>query len=99
MMPYAGTQAAGYAVSQSGPNGMAVASLVLGITSIVFCWWGVFSFIQVVLAIVFGCIALNRPDHGGYRRTMAIAGIICACAGLMCYFIFGLLSFGLGLLI
>lgn len=97
-MPYAGGQP-GYAAARSSGSGMAVASLVLGITSIIFCWWGVFSFLQVVLAIVFGCIALNQPDRGGDRRVMAIAGIICAGAGFFCYLIFGLLSFGFGLLI
>ena len=35
-------------------NGLAVTSSVLGITCIVFCWWGLFTLAQVVLAIVFG---------------------------------------------
>ncbi len=80
-------------------NGMAIASLILGITSIVFCWWGLFSLAQVVLAIVFGAIALGRSNPSGVGRGPAIAGIICGCVGLMSYFIFGIFTLGLGLLI
>ncbi len=78
---------------------MAIASLILGITSIVFCWWGLFSLAQVVLAIVFGAMALGRSNTSGAGRGPAIAGIICGCVGLMSYFIFRIFTLGLGLLI
>jgi hypothetical protein len=86
---------AGYGVAQTANNGMAVASLVLGITSIVFCWWGLFTVAQVALAIVFGCMGLSRANQGAGQAPMAIAGIICACAGLMFYFIIGVFSLGI----
>jgi len=97
--PYAATQQAGYGAVQASSNGMAVASLVLGITSIVFCWWGLFSLLQVVLAIVFGCVGLSRANQGAGQSTLAITGIICACAGLMFYLIIGFVSLGIGLII
>lgn len=99
--PYgAGYPQAGFpAAAQKNGNGFAIASLVLGITSIFFCWWGLFSLLQVVLAIVFGALALGRVAPGSSHRTMAIAGIVCACVGVILYFIFGLLTLGFGLLI
>lgn len=57
-----------------GTNGLAIASLVLGIISIPLC----FLFVPSVLAVVFGLIALNQikanPGQGG--RGQAIAGLI-----------------------
>ena len=97
--PYAAPQQAGFAAVRPQSNGMAVASLVLGITSIIFCWWGIFSLVQVVLAIVFGCIALSRANRSGGRAPMAIGGIICGSVGAVCYLIFGILTLGAGLFI
>jgi hypothetical protein len=89
----------GYAVARPATNGLAVASLVLGITSIVFSWWGLFTLLQVVLAIVFGCVGLSRANQGAGGRGPAIAGLICGCVGAMIYFVIGILSLGIGFLI
>ncbi len=66
-------------------NGKAIAALVLGIASIVLCWTSVFDAIPVLLAIIFGILALadarRRPGHGG--RGMAVAGIACAVVGVL----------------
>jgi hypothetical protein len=97
--PYAAPQQNVFVTAQAPSNGMAVASLVLGITSIVFCWWGLFSLLQVVLAIVFGCVALSQSNRAGGRAPLAIAGIVCASAGFICYLIIGIFTLGIGLLI
>ncbi len=97
--PQTGYPQTGYPAQANNGNGFAIASLVLGCTSIFFCWWGLFSLLQVVLAIVFGCLALGRVANGTSQRTMAIAGIICACVGAVFYFIFGIFTLGFGLLI
>jgi hypothetical protein len=98
--PYAAPQQNVFVTAQAPPsNGMAVASLVLGITSIVFCWWGVFSLLQVVLAIVFGCVALSQSNRTGGRAPLAIAGIVCASVGFIFYLIIGIVTLGFGLLI
>jgi hypothetical protein len=97
--PYAAPQQAGFAAAQPQSNGLAVASLVLGITSIVFCWWGIFSLLQVVLAIVFGCIALSRANRSGTRAPLAVGGLVCGCVGAVCYLIFGIVTLGAGLFI
>jgi hypothetical protein len=80
-------------------NGLAIASLVLGITSIVFCWWGLLSLAQVVLAIVFGCIGISRASRGASGKGQAVAGLVCGCVGAILYFIFGLLTLGAGFII
>ena len=97
--PYAAPQQAGFGAVQPQSNGLAVASLVLDITSIIFCWWGIFSLAQVVLAIVFGCMALSRANRSGGRAPLAIGGIICGSIGAICYLIVGILTLGVGLFI
>ena len=70
----------GYVQVQS--NGMAVASLVLGILSILFVWIpfvGLVSWILAPVGLVLGLVALNKPVGKG----MAIAGSICSGIGLL----------------
>lgn len=64
-------------------NGKAVAGLVLGIASIVFCWTTVFDVVPVVLGLVFGFLGLNQSSRlpGRTGRGMAIAGIVCSVIG------------------
>ncbi len=69
-------------VSQQGNNGLAVASLVLGILSILFGWIPIIGFISWVLApigLVLGLVALNT----GAGRGLALAGSICSGVGLL----------------
>jgi hypothetical protein len=93
-----GWAAPAYLRTQPG-NGMAVASLVLGITSIVFCWWGLATLAQVVLATVFGCIGMARATRGASGRGMAIAGLACGCVGMLFYLLFGAFTLGIGFLV
>lgn len=64
-------------------HGKAVASLVLGIASIVLCWLTVLDAIPIVIAVVLGTVAIRearfKPNREG--RSMAIAGICCALVG------------------
>ncbi|WP_211331653.1 DUF4190 domain-containing protein [Frondihabitans australicus] len=63
-------------------NGLAIASLILGIVGaalslipiagIFLCW------LPALLAIIFGFIGVGTANRaGGFRRTQAIAGIVC----------------------
>jgi hypothetical protein len=89
-----------YPVARSSAgNGLAIASLVLGITSIVFCWWGLVSLAQVVLAVVFGCIGISRANRGAWGKGQATTGLVCGCVGGILYFIFGILTLGAGFII
>ena len=70
----------GYVQAQS--NGLAVASLVLGILSILFVWIpfiGLVSWILAPIGLVLGLVALNKP----FGKGMAIAGSICSAIGLL----------------
>jgi len=65
-------------------NGKATAALVLGIVSIVFFWTSIFDVVPVVLAIVFGSIALNDSKRtNGNGRSMAVSGIVCGVIGAL----------------
>lgn len=66
----------------AGNNGKAVAALVLGILSVVLCWLTVFDAIFVILALIFGLIALRETKNGrGRGRGLAIAGLACMVVG------------------
>ncbi len=78
----------------TGSNGMAVASLVLGITSILFCWWGLVTLAQVILAIVFGIKGMNQAAAGAPGRGMAVAGVVLGCVGGLIYLLLSIFSFG-----
>ena len=61
-------------------NGYNIASLVLGILSIVCCcFYGILSIILGVLAIVFFVISKKQDTSNG----MALAGLICAIFGII----------------
>lgn|SRR5215475_7719014 len=86
--PSYGQPTTGYGY-QTGPktNGLAIASLVLGIAGLVFYVCGVAS----ILALVFGYMARGQIDRdpanqGG--RGMAIAGIIMGWIGVAIFVIF-----------
>ncbi|WP_345377107.1 hypothetical protein [Frondihabitans cladoniiphilus] len=78
-------------------NGLAVASLVLGIVSAALaliplvgpflCW------LPALLAIIFGCIGIGTANRiGGYRKSSAVWGIICGLLPIPIT-VFGLLVF------
>lgn len=90
----------GYGTQQM-QNGMGVASLVLGISTIVTSWCCYFMAIAVptgVLAIVFGSIGLQRANRGeANNRSMAMAGLVCGAIGLVLGVVMMLLLLGLGI--
>jgi hypothetical protein len=57
-------------------NGLAVASMVLGIIAVFTFWIPFLGWIPVIIGLVLGVVALSKP----YGRGMAITGI--ACSGL-----------------
>ncbi|HUY09185.1 MAG TPA: DUF4190 domain-containing protein [Candidatus Dormibacteraeota bacterium] len=85
-------------VGQQG-NGLAVAGFVLGITSVIFCWWGIFALVQVILAITFSAIGRGHAKQGAPHRGLATAGLVLGIIGAVLYLMIGLLSFGAGFFI
>jgi len=70
-----------HTTAQTG-NGLATASLVLGILSLVTVWipfFGMIAWILAPLGLIFGLVALNKP----IGRGMAIAGAVCSGLGLL----------------
>ncbi len=69
-------------IVQSQGNGLAVASLVLGILSILFVWIpfiGLVAWILALIGLVLGLVGMSRPTG----RGMALAGSICSGIGLL----------------
>lgn len=65
------------------PAGLAIASLVLGIISVVISCSG-YNFITAILAIIFGAIHLAKRRS---RRGMAIAGIVLGIISIAIFII------------
>jgi hypothetical protein len=71
----------GYVQPKTG-SGKAVAGLVLGICSIIFCWLSFFDAVFVILGLIFSLIALSEAKRAGVGgRGMAAAGLICTIVG------------------
>jgi hypothetical protein len=85
---FSGYAAYGAPVAQTTVNGLAIASMVLGI---LWLWW-----IGSILALVFGYVAKGQIDRAAGRqsgRGMAIAGIVLGWIGvafLVLFIIFGI---------
>ena len=64
-------------------NGKAITSLVFGVASILLCWLSLFDVVPIILALVFGFIALGEVSRGVTRdgHGQARAGIACALVG------------------
>ena len=73
-----------YQPAQAGTNGMAVASLVLGISAAIL---GILLFplgiVCGILAVVFGFVGKGNAAQTGAGRGMAIAGIILGIVGIV----------------
>jgi hypothetical protein len=68
-------------------NGLAVASMVLGIVGLVFAFIpfiGVIAWPLVILGIIFGGIGISKANEvPGAPKGMAIAGLTCSIVGLL----------------
>jgi|SRR5579872_848479 len=60
------------------PNGLAIASLVLGIVALLLFWIPFIGWLPVILGVVLGLIAMQQS--GG--RGMAMAGLVCSGVAL-----------------
>lgn len=69
----------------NGMMGISIASMVLGIISIICCFMMLFNFLLVIPGLVFGIIAVVKKYDG---KGMAIAGIVCCSVGLVLSFLY-----------
>ena len=65
-------------VEKPGPNGFQVASLIVGILSIVCCCWGLFSIILAVAGIILAIVGNKQCKHG-----VGTGGLACSIIGLV----------------
>lgn len=70
-------------------NGLAIASMVLGILSIVFVWF--LGFILGILAIIFGGLSVRRTTKRGLAITGLVTGIVALVLSLG-IFLFAIVS-------
>ena len=69
-------------------NGFAVASLVLGILSIVLFFMIWVPVVLGILAIVFGAVGISNAKKGAPHKGMAIGGLVCGAAGIVAMILF-----------
>ena len=65
-------------------NDMAIASMVVGIVSLIFCWAAFFGLVAGVTALVLGILGLKKPIGKG----MAITGIVTGGLSILINIIF-----------
>lgn len=68
-------------------KGMAIASLVLGILSLLLCCVPYISIICGIIGLVLGCMSMKSSGKG-----MAIAGLICSAFGIIISIIIGIVA-------
>ena len=72
-------------------NNLALASLILGIVAIVFCWAGYFAIVPLIcgiVAVILGVKAQKEMPVGAPNRGMAIAGLVMGIVGAVLSLIF-----------
>lgn len=75
----------GYGAPQNGDEpgkGAAIASLVLGIISIVFWFFGMGAFIGLVTGLI-GVICASSSKKAGYTGGIQTGGLVCSIIGLI----------------
>ncbi len=78
--------------STSGSNGLAIASLVCGILSIIGgCCFACIGYVLSILAIILGCFGKGKADKTG--KKLATAGLICGIVGFVLSVILSVLGF------
>ncbi|MEI6228519.1 MAG: DUF4190 domain-containing protein [Candidatus Saccharibacteria bacterium] len=60
-------------------NGLAIASMVTGIVSVVSCWTLTFGLMSGIVALTLGIIGLKKPGNKG----MAITGIVTGSVAIL----------------
>ena len=71
------------APAQQPGNGLAVASMVLGIIAVVLCFVPFLNWILALLAIIFGAIGNGKAKAGAKGKGFAITGLILGIVGAL----------------
>lgn len=68
---------------QAPSNGMGVAGLVLGITSVGLCWLFAVGFVLGLVGVILSANGVTVGRRTGAGRGMAIAGLVLSLVGLV----------------
>ena len=81
--PMPPAQNTGFISAAPQTSGLSVASMVLGIVSIVLFW--AIGFIFAIVGLILGSIAIKECEPRGNKKGggMAIAGVVCSSIGLL----------------
>ncbi|MCL2425506.1 MAG: DUF4190 domain-containing protein [Oscillospiraceae bacterium] len=63
-------------------KGMAIASLVIGAASLVFCWIPFFGTIMAIVGLILGIVGKKSASEAGVRSGVATGGIICSAISI-----------------
>ena len=77
-VPYQTMPPYGYVGSSTVSSSLAIASMALGIVSIVLCAWYIIGLSCAIVGLVLGCVYRAKGGTNG----MSIAGIACSSVGL-----------------
>jgi|SRR5215469_5468850 len=81
-------------------SGLAVASMILGITSVVFCWWGLATLAMWLCAVIFAGVSMHKATVANMPRNgMAVAGLVLGIVGGLTYLTLGIFSLGVMLVL
>lgn len=78
--PYYNQQYPTYVETNNGRKGMGIASMILGIVSVVLCCLWYITPITSVIGLILGIISLKREDAA---KGMAITGIVLSSIGIL----------------
>ena len=68
----------GYAQPRPASNGVATASLVLGIVGLI----PVIGLLPAIIGLILGFVGLGRARRGAGKRGLAIGGLVCSLLGI-----------------
>jgi hypothetical protein len=90
-----GPMVAGFPVAYPAPtNGIATASLVLGLLGAVIEWGGLLTLAAGVLAVIFGAVGIGRAGRTNQGHGRAVAGLILGCIAIVAYIFWGAVTVG-----
>ena len=76
-------------VSSDG-MGLAIAGMVCGIVSDVFCCTWIFGLIIAIVGLILSIAALVRNSKG---KGMAVAGVVCSAVGIVLFVLFTVFAY------
>ena len=77
------------APAEAGPKGLSIASLILGILSVLCCWWPCFNFILGIVGLILAIVAKKKKCEGPstFGLILSIVGLVAMLLGSIIYIV------------